>query len=110
MYNLHDTVTVTVDRPMGSTHPTYPNLIYPLNYGYVEGVPAPDGEEQDAYILGVDIPLPHFTGELIAILRRIDDCEEKWVVAPAGARFSAWEILAAVHFQEHFFHTTVITE
>lgn len=110
MYNLHDTVTVIVDRPMGSAHPHYPDLIYPLNYGYVEGVPAPDGEEQDAYILGVGHPLPRFTGELIAILRRAGDCEEKWVVAPAGRIFSPQEILAAVHFQERFFHTTITTE
>ena len=110
MYKLHDTVTVIVDRPMGSAHPAYPDLIYPINYGYVEGVLAPDGEEQDAYILGVDIPLPRFTGELIAILRRADDCEDKWVVAPAGGQFPPEEILAAVHFQERFFHTTVIAK
>ena len=107
---LHETVTVTVDRKMGTYHPKHPDIFYPINYGYIEGIMAGDGEEQDAYILGVDIPLPHFTGELIAILRRTDDCEDKWVVAPAGARFSAEEILAAVHFQERFFHTTVITE
>ncbi len=110
MYKLHDTVTVTVDRPMGSAHPEYPELIYPVNYGYVEGIPAPDGEEQDAYILGVDLPLPRFTGELIAILHRADDCEEKWVVAPAGLCFTPEEILTAVSFQEHFFHTTVMTD
>lgn len=47
-------MTVTVDRPMGSFHHEYPDLYYPINYGYVEGIFAPDGEEQDAYILGVD--------------------------------------------------------
>ena len=39
------TVTVVVDRPLGSAHPVYPELIYPVNYGYVPGVPAGDGEE-----------------------------------------------------------------
>lgn len=29
-------------------------MYYPINYGYIEGVMAPDGEEQDAYILGVN--------------------------------------------------------
>ena len=48
------TVTVTVDRPLGSYHPEHKNMYYPINYGYVEGIMAPDGEEQDAYILGVD--------------------------------------------------------
>ena len=46
------TVTVTVDRPLGSYHPEHKDMYYPINYGYVEGVLAPDGEEQDAYILG----------------------------------------------------------
>ena len=38
-------VKVIVDRPLGSTHPDYPNLIYPVNYGYIGGIIAPDGEE-----------------------------------------------------------------
>ena len=43
-------VTVTVDRPMGSYHPEHKDMYYPVNYGYIEGIIAPDGEEQDAYI------------------------------------------------------------
>ena len=50
-------VKVIVDRPLGSTHPQYQDLIYPVNYGYIEGTMAPDGEEQDAYILGIEVPL-----------------------------------------------------
>ncbi len=49
---LVKTVTVVVDRPLGSCHPKYPNLYYSVNYGYVCGIIAPDGKEQDAYILG----------------------------------------------------------
>ena len=48
------TVKVKVDRSLGSSHPDYPEYIYLINYGYVEGIIAPDGEEQDVYILGVD--------------------------------------------------------
>ena len=43
-------VTVTVDRPMGSYHPEHKDMYYPVNYGYIEGIIAPDGEEQDAYL------------------------------------------------------------
>ena len=50
-------------------------MYYPINYGYIEGVMAPDGEEQDAYILGVNEP--KFTGKIIAIVHRKDDGEEK---------------------------------
>lgn len=100
-------VTVVVDRPMGSAHPEYPDLVYPVNYGYVPGVFAPDGEEQDAYILGVDRPLERFTGPVIAVIHRLDDVEDKWVVAPEGRRFSTGEIAEAVRFQEQYFETQI---
>lgn len=75
---------VTVDRPLGSYHPEHKDMHYPVNYGYVEGVMAPDGEEQDAYILGVDEVVEMFTGQIVAIVHRNDDVEEKWVVVPEG--------------------------
>ena len=104
---IGETVTVTVDRPLGSYHPNYPDLYYPTNYGYIEGIIAPDGEEQDAYILGVDTPVETFTGTVIAIIHRNDDVEEKWVVAPEGMTFSKDEINAMVHFQEQFFDSYI---
>lgn len=102
------TVTVTVDRPLGSYHPNHPDLYYPINYGYIEGIIAPDGEEQDAYILGVDLPVETFTGTVIAIIHRNDDVEEKWVVVPEGMTFSKEDIETAVHFQEQFFDSEAI--
>lgn len=104
------TVTVTVDRPLGSYHPEHPDMYYPVNYGYVEGVIAPDGEEQDAYILGVDVPVVEFTGRVIAVIHRFDDVEEKWVVAPDGVSFTKEEIAEQVRFQEQYFHTEIIVE
>ena len=100
---LNKFVTVTVDRPLGSFHPQYPDLYYPVNYGYIKGVMAPDGEEQDAYILGISEPVTEFTGRVIAIIHRHDDIEEKWVVAPDAMRISADEIMQRVSFQEQFF-------
>ena len=85
---IGDIVTVTVDRPLGSYHPEYKDMYYPINYGYIEGIMAPDGEEQDAYILGVDKPVEKFTGKIIAIVHRKDDVEEKWVVCPENTTFS----------------------
>ena len=96
-------VKVTVDRPLGSLHPKHKNIRYSVNYGYVEGIIAPDGEEQDAYILGVDKAVSEFTGKVIAIIRREDDIEEKWVVAPENMTFSRDEIMEKVHFQEQYF-------
>ena len=50
-------VKVVVDRPLGTHHPKHNDLIYSVNYGYVPEIFAPDGEEQDAYILGVNEPV-----------------------------------------------------
>ena len=100
-------VQVIMDRPLGSRHPRFPELEYPVNYGYVPGVPGGDGEEQDVYVLGVAVPLERFEGEVIAVIRRADDVEEKWVAAPEGVRFTAEEIRQQVAFQERFFDSTV---
>lgn len=103
------TVKVTVDRPLGSRHPKHEDIIYPINYGFVEGVIAPDGEEQDAYVLGVDLPIKQFTGKVIAIIHRLNDVEDKWVIAPENAVFSIDEIEQAVIFQEKYFEYKIIT-
>lgn len=101
-------VTVTIDRPLGSIHPKHPDIIYPINYGYVEGIMAADGEEQDVYILGVNEPVNEFTGKIIAVIHRFDDAEDKWVAAPDGITFTKEEIAEQVHFQEQYFHCEII--
>ncbi|MBQ7956707.1 MAG: inorganic pyrophosphatase [Clostridia bacterium] len=100
-------VKVIVDRPLGSYHPKHKNIFYPINYGYVEGIIAPDGEEQDAYIIGVNVPVKDFTGKVIAIIHRYDDIEEKWVVAPENSSFTKDEIAEQVNFQEQYFKSEV---
>ena len=97
-------VKVTVDRPMGSRHPKHRDICYRVNYVYIKGIMSPDGEEQDAYILGVDYPVDEFTGRVIAVIHRNDDIEEKWIVAPVGKTYSAEEIEAQVSFQEQYFN------
>ena len=104
---IGDRVRVIVDRPLGSAHPVYRETVYPVNYGYVEGVPAPDGEEQDAYLLGVEEPVREFIGRVIAVIRREDDIEEKWVVAPEGQTFSREEIREKVAFIERYFRSEI---
>ena len=103
-------VKVIVDRPLGSFHPKHKDIYYSVNYGYVPGIIAPDGEEQDVYILGVNEPIREFTGRIIAVIHRLDDVEEKWVVAPENTSFTKEEISAQVAFQEQFFQTEIITE
>ena len=102
------TVTVTVDRPLGSYQPEHKDMYYPINYGYIEGVMALDEEEQDAYILGVNEPVDKFTGKIIAIVQRKDDVEEKWVVVPDGMMFSKDEIRQQIYFQEQYFDSEIV--
>lgn len=101
---LGQTVTVTVDRPIGYDHN---GTIYPINYGYLPGTMAGDGEEQDAYILGVNKPVESFTGTVVGVIRRSNDCEDKLVVAPKGMLFHQGEIAEATHFIEQYFVSTI---
>lgn len=101
---LGKTVHVEIDRPIGYRHG---DILYPINYGFIPGVTAGDGEAQDAYIMGVSEPLTAFDGQVIAAVRRKDDCEDKLVVAPEGMVFHQGEIAEAVHFQEQYFSTTI---
>ena len=100
-------VKVIVDRPLGTYHLEHKDIYYSVNYGYIPDIVALDGEEQDAYILGVDKPIKEFVGKVIAIIHRIDDIEDKWVVVPENISFTKDEIIRQVAFQEHFFKTEI---
>ena len=103
-------VTVTVDRKLGTYHPKHKDIYYPLNYGFISGIIAQDGEEQDAYILGINEPLNTFTGKIIAIIHRKDDVEDKWVVAPENMSFTEEEIIKQTCFQEQYFNIVIHTK
>ena len=100
-------VKVIIDRPLGTYHPKHRDIFYMVNYGYVEGILAPDGEEQDAYILGVDKPLEEFTGVVLAVIHRLNDVEDKWIVVPEGTSFTKEEIIKKVDFQEKYFKSEI---
>lgn len=100
-------VTVIIDRPLGSVHPEHKDIFYSINYGYVPGIIASDGEEQDAYVLGVEEPIETFTGKVVAIIHRIGD-EDKWIVA--SKEFSKKEIIEKTRFQEQYFESFIELE
>lgn len=95
-------LTIHIDRPLGSRHPQW-GYLYPINYGYLPNTPAPDGEDLDAYVLGVDIPLEIFTGVCVAVIHRLDDEDDKLILVPPNFHPSNDEILEVVAFQEQFF-------
>ena len=41
---------IVLDRPKGTPHPKYPDMIFPLDYGYLEGTKAMDGNEIDLWM------------------------------------------------------------
>ena len=103
---LGQTVRVKIDRPLGSRHPAH-GFIYPVNYGYVPDTSAPDGDELDAYVLGVFEPIEEFTGRCIASVHRLDDDDDKLIIVPEDRQFSDAQIQVLVEFQERFF-TSII--
>lgn len=100
---------MVIDRPRGSVHPVYRDCTYPVHYGYIPGVLGGDGEEQDAYLLGVTDSVSRYRGVVTAVILRDDDCETKWVVQPADATpLHAEEIYGAVGFMEQHFSSHVV--
>ena len=102
---LGQKVHVLVDRPIGYDHK---GILYPINYGYIPGVMAGDGEEQDVYILGVSRPVAEFDGIVIGAAVRRDDVEDKLIAAPEGMYFSREEVEQAVRFQEQYFDSEIL--
>ena len=101
---IGNTVSGRVDRPLGSSHPRHSEMIYPINYGYIEGIFAGDGAEQDAYIFGASQPLQEFTGKVIAVYHRFNDVEDKWIVSIDDADIPDEKILGDIAFQEQFYY------
>lgn len=106
---LGKTVTLEIDRPLGSKHPRY-GFVYPLNYGFVPHTLSPDGAELDAYVLGVSVPLAEFTGQCFAVIHRMNDDDDKLIVAAAGRSYTDAEIQTVTQFQEQFFESRLVRE
>ena len=104
---LGKTVTIKIDRQLGSKHQKH-GWVYELNYGFVPDTIAPDGEELDAYVFGVDVPVETFAGRCVAVIHRTNDDDDKLVVVPEGKDFSDDEIRALTHFQEQFFKSEIM--
>lgn len=107
---LGKTVHIKIDRPIGYVHQkkNY-TLIYQINYGYIPNVLGGDGEELDVYLLGVTEPILEMDVNIIGIVHRENDVEDKLIAAPIGMNFSKTEIENAIHFQEQYYKTYVET-
>ena len=99
---------IIIDRPLGSHHPKYHDMIYPINYGYLPNTKSNDNEEIDCYLLGVDKPVERFKGVCIAIIKRLDDNDDKLIIVPKGINYTDSEIEELIYFQEKYFSHTII--
>lgn len=100
-------VNIKIDRPLGTKHPKH-GFVYMLNYGFVPNTISGDGEELDAYIIGVFDPIKEFKGKVIAIIHRTNDNDDKLIVAPEGINYTDDQIKALTEFQERFFESVII--
>lgn len=104
---LNKEVEVKIDRELGSRHPKH-DFMYMLNYGYIPNTISGDGEELDAYVVGVFEPISDFKGRVIAVIHRTNDNDDKLIVAPEGIDYSNDAIKAMTEFQERFFESRII--
>ena len=100
-------VNIQIDRPLGSKHPDH-GFEYPVNYGFIPDTMTEDGEELDAYVLGVAEAIKSFTGSVIAMIHRLNDNEDKLVVAPDGQMFTDEQIRELTMFQEQYFKSAIL--
>ena len=100
-------VEIKIDRPLGSTHPKHKNIVYQVNYGYIPNVIGGDGEELDVYLLGVNETVNEYNATVIAVIHRLNDNEDKLVVAPKGITFTKEQIIELTFFQEQYFESEI---
>lgn len=104
---LGKSVKIVIDRQLGSKHPKH-DFIYMVNYGYVPNTISGDGEELDAYLLGVFEPVEVYEGVVIAYIHRLNDDDDKLIVVPDGIDYSNDAIRALTEFQERFFISEIV--
>lgn len=69
------TCKAVVDRPKGSRHPRYPAIVYPLDYGYLEGSTSGDGGGIDIWV--GSLPDKHVVGIAVTVDLHKRDSEIK---------------------------------
>lgn len=105
---LNKIIEAKIDRPIGSSHLKYPDHIYLVNYGYIPNTVSGDGKELDCYVLGEYKPLSEFKGKCIAIIHRLNDDDDKLILAPENKNFTNAEIRLLTDFQERFYKSEII--
>ncbi len=74
--DLVATSEIVIDRPKGSAHPRMAVLIYPLDYGYLAGTTAGDGDGIDVWLgaeaVSSDAVSSHGASQVTAVACTVD--------------------------------------
>ena len=85
---------VIIDRPKGQPPPHYPEMIYPLDYGYIENTSASDGGGIDVWVGSLQTKM--LTGILCTFDTLKRDAEIKLLLA-----CSARDVETIINFHDH---------
>jgi len=80
MSELLVTNPIIMDRPKGSSHPRYPEVVYPLDYGYLENTTASDGGGIDVWLGSLELTNKTLTGILCTFDTLKRDAEIKLLI------------------------------
>lgn len=89
-------VRVCITDPVGSPLPN--GKTYKLNRGKPIGKFKTSSPISGVLILGIDNPVKHFDGRVVAIIKFRDNGEQMLVASPKSKRYINWEIEALVKF------------
>ena len=100
-----------ITRPIGTVHPRYKDIIYEVNYGVVKDFELKDGRDLKTYIVGESMPTElngTYHGKVLAILHRLNDENDRIIIAPIGRTLSDEEIISKTEFAEQYFVSEII--
>ena len=89
-------VRVCITDPVGTPLPN--GNIFKLNHGKPIGKFKAASPVTGVLILGIDNPVKHFDGRVVAILKFRDNGEQTLIASPKSKRYINWEIDNAVKF------------
>jgi inorganic pyrophosphatase len=79
---LAATSRIVIDRPKGSAHPRYPDMIYPVDYGYLDGTTTVDGGGIDVWVGSTGATRPNAIICTVDLLKH--DAEIKVLIGCSG--------------------------
>jgi GNAT superfamily N-acetyltransferase len=100
---LGKTVTIIIDHPYGSFHPTIADAVYPVNFGYVSGSEC----MQDAWAIGPQEPVETFTGIVAGIVYHRHGAS-RWIVIPPSMVIDHQKIIDLIGFEEQYYETEIL--